>query len=138
MIIYTGGTFDLFHQGHVNLLRECKNLHNNSFVVVALNTDKFIAEYKGKPPAISYADRKAVLESCKYVDRVVANTHGRDSKPTIERVGPDIIAIGDDWLDKDYHKQMSFTPEWLEKMSIELVYLPYTSHISSTLIKQRL
>jgi glycerol-3-phosphate cytidylyltransferase len=138
MIVYTGGTFDLFHQGHVNLLRECKNLYPDSYVVVALNTDSFIEKYKGRPPIISYADRKAVLEACVYVDKVVPNTHGADSKPTIERVKPNIIAIGDDWKNKDYYKQMSFTKEWLEEKGIELIYLPYTSHISSTLIKSKL
>lgn len=128
----------MFHQGHVNLLRECKNLYPDAYVVVALNTDSFIESYKGRPPIISYNDRRAVLEACIYVDRVVPNTHGADSKPTIERVKPNVIAIGDDWAKKDYCKQMGFDMDWLKERGIELIYLPYTSHISTTEIKKRL
>jgi glycerol-3-phosphate cytidylyltransferase len=138
MKIYTGGTFDMFHQGHVNLLRGCRELFDFTYVVVGLNTDSFIEEYKGKPPIISYSDRRAVLEACKYVDKVVPNTHGADSKPTIERVRPDYIVIGDDWKSKDYFKQMGFDQNWLNSMGISLIYLPYTRHISTTEIKKRL
>lgn len=134
MIVYTGGTFDLFHAGHVNFLEQCSKLGE---VVVSLNTDEFIEKYKGKPPVIPYSARKKVLEDCIWVDRVVENTGNEDSKPSILSVRPDIIAIGDDWAKKDYYKQMQFTQEWLDENDYLLVYLPYTKGISTTQIKER-
>jgi glycerol-3-phosphate cytidylyltransferase len=134
--LYTGGTFDLFHAGHVNFLRQCKLLSNR--VIVALNTDDFIKRYKGKDPVMSFDERKEILLSSKYVDEVVQNTDGEDSKPTILGVKPDIIAIGDDWARKDYYKQMNFTQEWLDENQILLVYIPYKQGISTTLLKAKI
>ena len=134
-LVYTGGTFDLFHSGHARFLQRCAELGP---VVVSLNTDEFIEEYKGKPPVISYADREAVLLSCRYVDRVVPNTGGTDSKPSIEEVWPDIIAIGTDWARRDYYAQMGFDQDWLDERQIALIYIPYTQGISSTAIKERM
>lgn len=134
-VVYTGGTFDLFHSGHVNFLRQCAMLGN---VVVSLNTDEFIKEYKGTAPIMTYQEREDVLKACEYVHSVIPNTGGKDSKEAILLAGPDIIAIGTDWMGKDYYEQMNFTQEWLDKNNIVLVYLPYTSDISTTEIKRRL
>lgn len=137
--VYTGGTFDLFHIGHVRLLERCREISEESgMVIVSLNTDEFIEEYKGKPPIISYQDRAEVLSSCRYVDKVIPNFGNEDSKPAIIEASPDIIAIGSDWARKDYYKQMQFTQDWLDKHSISLIYIPYTTGISSTEIKTRL
>ena len=133
--VYTGGTFDLFHAGHVEFLKSCAMLGP---VTVALNTDEFIETYKGKPPVMSYDERKTVLEACVFVSAVVENKQGTDSKPTIREVNPDVIAIGSDWARRDYHKQMSFTQDWLDNQGIWLLYIPYTADISSTIIKQRI
>lgn len=138
-IVYTGGTFDLFHAGHVAFLRSCKRIAGkDGRVVVSLNTDDFIAAYKGKPPIMSFDERKAVLMACRYVDSVVANVGGEDSKPAIENVLPDFIVIGDDWARKDYYAQMQFTQDWLDGNKIQLIYVPYTIGVSSTNIKARI
>lgn len=136
MKIYTGGTFDLFHKGHVNFLKKCKRFGGK--VIVALNTDEFIQEYKGKPPVMTYEERKEALLGCRYVDEVIENIGGADSKPAIESVMPDIVAIGTDWARKDYYKQMQFTQDWLDEKDITLAYIPYTANVSSTDIKQRM
>lgn len=136
LTLYTGGTFDLLHAGHTSFLRRCAEI--SSYVVVSLNTDEFIEEYKGKPPVISYADRRDVLLACKYVDEVIPNTGGPDSKPAIEQVMPDIIAIGSDWARRDYYYQMAFDQDWLDERGISLIYIPYTQGISSTAIKERM
>ena len=135
LTIYTGGTFDLFHSGHANFLSRCAELGE---VIVSLNTDEFIAAYKGKPPIISYAEREAVLLSCRSVSEVIPNFGGSDSKPSIEIAEPDIIAIGSDWARRDYYAQMGFTQDWLDDRGISLIYIPYTEGISSTAIKARL
>lgn len=134
-LIYTGGTFDLFHSGHVEFLRRCADF---GYVTVALNTDEFIAEYKGTPPVMSYQERLAVLEACKYVDRVIPNADGADSKTSILYSQCNLIIIGSDWARRDYYKQMGFTQDWLDEYGIGLTYLPYTQGISTTEIKKRI
>jgi len=134
-IVYTGGTFDLFHAGHVRFLQRCAEFGE---VVVSLNTDEFIEEYKKKPPVLSYSDRREVLLACRYVSRVIPNVGGTDSKPAILAVDPDMVVIGSDWARKDYYKQMGFTQDWLDERGIGLAYIPYTQGISSTVIKERM
>ena len=138
-IVYTGGTFDLFHSAHVRFLQACRRLAgDDGQVVVALNTDAFIEAYKGSAPVMTFEERKEVLLGCRFVDRVIANVGGADSKPAIELVMPDLIVIGDDWAKKDYYAQMQFTREWLSELDIQLVYVPYTPGISTTDLKKRI
>ena len=87
---------------------------------------------------MNFNERKLGLGLCQYVDEVIPNLSGEDSKPTILSVKPSIIAIGDDWCKKDYYKQMQFTQDWLDDNQIILVYIPYTKGISTTEIKARL
>ena len=152
--IYTGGTFDLFHAGHVNFLRQCYNLSRfmspkdrkqfeggwlaEPEVFVSLNTDEFIYQYKGHYPVYSYQERMDILLGCKYVGHVIPNSGGADSKPAILEVKPEIIAIGTDWASKDYYKQMGFTQEWLDEQNIQLIYLPYTPGATTTELKRRI
>jgi glycerol-3-phosphate cytidylyltransferase len=137
--VYTGGTFDLFHAGHVNFLKRCHKIAGiTGQVIVSLNTDSFIQEYKNKQPVCNDQERYDVISSCKYVDEVIWNSGGTDSKPAILSVQPDVIAIGSDWALKDYYKQMDFEQSWLDKLNISLIYIPYTQGISSTEIKARL
>ena len=136
LTLYTGGTFDLFHAGHVKFLQRCSQIADE--VVVSLNTDEFIQAYKKKAPVMTYEERLIALAGCRYVDRVVPNVGGADSKVAIDRVRPDIVAIGSDWARKDYYKQMQFDQDWLDERNISLIYIPYTNGISSTDIKNRL
>lgn len=139
LVVYTGGTFDLYHAGHAAFLGQCKRIAGqNGHVIVSLNTDEFIELYKGKPPVMSFAERKAVLESCRWVDEVVANVGAHDSTIAIELAQPDIIVVGSDWAKRDYYAQMCFNQDWLDERGIGLCYVPYTQGISSTNIKARL
>ncbi len=135
LTIYTGGTFDLLHAGHVAFLTKCADLGR---VVVSLNTDGFIAAYKGKPPVMTYEERRAVLLGLSAVSEVVPNDDGVDSTTAICKVQPDIIAIGTDWARRDYYAQMGFTQDWLDEQGISLIYIPYTAGISTTQVKLRL
>ena len=138
-VVYTGGTFDLFHSGHVNLLKRCRDVAGvNGKVVVSLNKDDFIEKYNGKPALCNDLERSTVLMSCRYVDEVVFNIGGSDSRAAIELVNPDYIVVGSDWANKDYYSQMNFTQEWLDQRDIGLIYIPYSKHISSSEIKNRL
>ncbi|MEY5146160.1 MAG: hypothetical protein RL224_474 [Actinomycetota bacterium] len=134
-IVYTGGTFDLFHRGHLEFLRRCNQLGS---VTVALNSDEFIRTYKGSSPIMSYEEREAVLLGCRFVDNVVPNIGNEDSKPSISAVMPNLIVIGSDWARRDYYKQMQFTQDWLDERGIGLCYIPYTQGISTTELKKRI
>lgn len=137
-IVYTGGSFDLFHSGHINLLYRCREIAGRrGKVVIALNTDEFILKYKGKSPIMDQDERRNVLLSCKFVDDVILNIGNEDSTVAIEQVKPDYIIVGSDWADKNYYKQMNFTQDWLDERNIGLIYIPYTREISSTEIKKR-
>lgn len=150
--VYTGGTFDVLHAGHVNFFRQIKALFPGCELIVSLNTDEFILEYKGKSPVFSYGERVDHLRYTGYIDEIVPNIGGADSKPAIERAfehwviddGREheplirIIAIGQDWLAKDYCKQMQFDAQWLTNQNISLIYIPHTDGISTTEIKRRL
>jgi glycerol-3-phosphate cytidylyltransferase len=135
LIVYTGGTFDLLHSGHIAFLKRCAKIGS---VTVALNTDEFIQAYKGKAPVMSYKERRDVLLGCKYVSAVIPNFGGADSKPSIEFVNPDMVIIGSDWARRDYYKQMGFTQDWLDERNIGLAYFPYTQGISTTELKKRI
>jgi len=87
---------------------------------------------------MTYAERKTVIEGCRWVDRVVANVGGADSTIAIDYVQPDLIVIGSDWARRDYYTQMGFDQDWLDERGIGLCYIPYTQGISSTDIKTRL
>lgn len=139
LTVYTGGSFDLFHAGHVEFLKRCKQLAGpDGEVNVSLNTDEFILEYKGKGLVMNYEERRRVLMACRYVDDVIPNIGGADSTVAIEAVNPDLIIIGSDWARRDYYAQMGFDQDWLDERGIGLCYIPYTQGISSTAIKERM
>ena len=137
--VFTAGTFDLVHSGHVNFLRQCAYLGD---VIVSLNTDEFIERYKGKKPIMSYQERYDILTEFQSVHMVVPNWGEENCSETIQQLHDalpiDIVAIGSDWARKDYYKQMGFTQDWLDERGISLIYIPYTKGISTTDLKRRL
>ena len=132
--VYTAGTFDLFHPGHVKFLRRCSFLGD---VTVALNTDHFVSLYKGVEPVMNWFERRALLESCRYVKAVVRQP-SLDLRPQLERLRPTYLAVGSDWAKKDYYAQIGASQEWLDEHDITLVYIPYTQNISTTDLRRRL
>lgn len=133
--VFTAGTFDLIHAGHVNFLRQCAELGD---VTVVLNTDEFIERYKGKPPVMTYDERFEVLSEFRSVKKVFPNWANENCAAVVDDLRPDIIAVGSDWARKDYYKQMGFTQDWLDERNIKLLYIPYTQGISTTELKRRL
>lgn len=131
---YIGGTFDLFHAGHVELFWKAKNIVKT--LVVGLNTDEFAKRYK-RPTIMTLQERMKVVSSCRYVDRVIVNHGDEDSKPAILDSGARVVFHGDDWMGESLYSQMGLSKEWLVLNAIEMIYLPYTKGISSTDIEQR-
>ncbi len=139
MIVYNGGTYDLLHPGHLYVFRQLRALADGGQVVIALNTDDFVEEFKGHRPVQTYEERAEVLAACRYVDRVVPNLGGADSRPTLEAVAPDILAAGHDWASHDdskYCRQMGLSREWLLERRIRLVYLDWLPGHSSTNLRE--
>lgn len=136
MRVYNGGTYDLLHSGHLNMLRHCRELAGpNGEVVIGLNTDEFVLEFKGHLPVQSYMERSEVLAACRFVDRVVPNVGGRDSRVVLESVLPDVILASFDYWSEDHSKycaQMGFSVEWLAARHIRLEYLMWRPEISSS------
>ena len=128
--VYVIGVFDLFHRGHVELLKKAKGLGDR--LVVAINSDEMVANYKRKP-VINENDRLAVVKACSYVDEAFI-IPDLDNKLYVIKYNVDIIVHGDDWTGEGYLNQICMTPEFLQKHQIELVYLPYTKGISTSKI----
>lgn len=136
--ILTLGSFDLMHPGHLELFETCRRLVGpEGTVVVSVNDSDFIEKFKGRAPIQTTSERVAVVRSVRYVDEVVV-LDGQDAKPLIEQVAPDFIIIGSDWCPpKDYHAQLSVTPEWMEERNIVLLYQYRSGRHSSTNLKER-
>jgi glycerol-3-phosphate cytidylyltransferase len=134
MIIYTQGSFDILHSGHMNLLSKCRRLAGDGKVVIALLSDKSYESYRGYPPAKPYAERKRLLEAIRFVDEVWETDHTK-TREQILKLKPDFVVIGSDWVAKDLYTQYRMTPEELNPL---LIYFPYTMGITSTMIKERI
>ena len=127
------GVFDLFHRGHVELLRRARALGDK--LVVAINGDEMVAQYKRRP-FISEDDRLAVVRACRYVDEAFV-IHDFDNKQAVVEHGINLIVHGDDWKGDSYLEQIRLTKDFVEEHHIELFYLPYTKGIStSDIIKE--
>ena len=121
--VMTYGTFDLLHYGHINILKRAKSL--GDYLIVALSSDEF-NELKGKKSVMSYEERKEILESIRYVDKVIKESNWEQKVDDIIKYNIDVFVIGDDWEGK-----FDFLKEYCE-----VVYLPRTKSISTTLLKE--
>lgn len=123
--VITYGTFDLFHVGHLNLLKRARAL--GDYLVVAVSSDEFNA-IKGKKTYRSVEDRVAILKALKYVDEVIVEEYWNQNVKDIQKHNIDIFVRGEDWKGKFDHL----------KEYCEVVYLPRTNGISTTKIKEDL
>jgi len=129
--LLTIGTWDLPHVGHATFLRRCERFADE--VVVGVNSDAFVAAYRGKPSLFSFEERCILIGGLGY--RCLENDGpGRE---LILRTWPQVLAIGSDWARKDYHAQIDITQDELDERGIALLFLPYTQGISSTELKAR-
>ncbi len=140
--VYNGGTYDLLHAGHVFAFRQMRQMAGaDGEVIIALNTDEFVERFKGHQTVQSLAERMELVASVRYVDRVVINTGDEDSKPILELIRPDVIAVGHDWWsidDSRYCQQMGFDQVWLQQRDIELRYMSWMPERSSSDIRRRI
>lgn len=133
-IVYVIGVFDLFHSGHVRLLQRAKALGDK--LIVAINGDDMVAEYKRRP-YLNEEERLEVVQACRYVDEAFI-IRQFDNKDAIVEHGINIIVHGDDWKGDSYLQQIRVTPEFVREHAIELMFLPYTSGISTSDLIERI
>ncbi|GIW70217.1 MAG: glycerol-3-phosphate cytidylyltransferase [Patescibacteria group bacterium] len=140
LIVITIGTFDLLHTGHLRLFKKCRKIAGDSgVVVVGLNTDEFVAKFKGKRPILSYKEREDLIMETGLVDKIYPNSQPDGTiKDVIKKSKPDIIVVGSDWARKDYLAQIGLDWDYLDKNKIWLCYVNYEWSISTTELKRRL
>ena len=132
MIIgYTTGVFDLFHIGHLNLLKNAKGLCDK--LIVGVTVDELVL-YKGKHAMIPFSDRAEIVRGIKYVDAVVPK-YDMDTLAACKKLGATVLFVGDDWYGTEKWKKYE---EDFAKEGIRIVYFPYTKGVSSTKITEAL
>ncbi|MCI6292660.1 MAG: adenylyltransferase/cytidyltransferase family protein [Bacteroidales bacterium] len=132
MIIgYTTGVYDLFHVGHLNLLKNAKGMCDK--LIVGVTVDELVS-YKGKKSMIPFEDRIEIVRSIKYVDAAVPQ-YDMDKLTACKKLGAQVLFVGDDWYN---------TPKWndfekqFKEAGIKIIYFPYTKGTSSTQIRKAL
>jgi len=129
VIGYTTGVFDLFHIGHLNLLKNAKGLCDK--LIVGITTDELVS-YKNKKAVIPFEERIEIVRNIRYVDAVIPQEN-MDKLEACKKLKCDVMFVGDDWYD---------TPKWkdiekeLNEIGVKVIFFPYTKGVSSTLINE--
>jgi len=131
VIGYTTGVYDLFHIGHLNLLRNAKSMCEK--LIVGVSTDDLVS-YKHKKAVIPFEERLEIVKSIKYVDRVVAQEN-MDKFGAWEKLQFNVMFVGSDW--KNTEKWNNYEKEF-SKVNVKIVYFPYTKGTSSTILNETL
>ena len=126
---YTTGVFDMFHIGHLNVLRNAKDYCD--YLIVGVSTDELVKSYKNKTPVIPFDERVAIVSAIKYVDQVVPQT-SMDKFSAWEKLHFDVMFHGDDWKGSDMYNEVE---KRLHAIGVDLVFLPHTQGTSSTMLK---
>lgn len=127
---YTTGVFDLFHIGHLNILKQAKQYCE--YLVVGVSTDEVVESYKKKRPIIPFNERVAIIEAIKYVDLVVPQI-SMDKLEAWQTIKFDVLFHGDDWKNSEMYNEIEMN---FKKVGVDLIYFPYTKGTSSTLLAQ--
>lgn len=128
---YTTGVYDMFHIGHLNLLKKAKE--QCDYLIVGVTTDELVS-YKNKEAIIPHHERMAIIGSVRYVDRVVSQEH-MNKLGAWEEYQFDVVFVGSDWQGtatwNDYESQFN-------QVGVDVVYFPYTEGTSSTQLREAL
>ncbi len=129
---YTTGVYDMFHIGHLNILKKAKE--QCDYLIVGVSTDELVQLEKNKTPIISFEDRCEIVKSIKYVDKVVPQ-YNKNKIEAWEKYHFDVMFVGSDWQGtavwEKYENQ--FSP-----IGVKIIYLPHTDGISSTYLREKL
>ena len=129
---YTTGVYDLFHIGHLNILKRAKE--QCDYLIVGVSTDEVVESYKGKRPVIPFSERIEIVKAIRYVDEVIPQT-SMDKMEAWEKLHFDVLFHGSDWKGSDMYDEIE---KKLEEVGADLVFLPHTEGTSSTLLSDKL
>lgn len=129
---YTTGVFDMFHIGHLNILKKSKEMCD--YLIVGVSTDELVRQYKNKKPVIGFAERKAIVEAIRYVDLVVPQ-ESMDKLEAWKQHHFDVVFHGDDWKGSAMYDQVEKS---LKEVGCDMVFLPHTAGVSSTELSKTL
>ena len=129
---YTTGVFDMFHIGHLNILRRAKEQCEH--LIVGVSTDELVREYKHKTPIIPYDERAEIVSAIKYVDEVLPQT-AIDKYEAWNNLKFNVLFHGDDWTGTDLYLNLE---KKFNSVGVDIVYLPHTSGVSSTSLAEKL
>lgn len=125
-LVYTAGTFDLLHLGHVRIIRAAQAFGDR--LIVAVSTDELVEAYKGRRPVVPFDERLEMVRALRGVDAVVAQ-HDQDKFAAWERIRFDTWLVGDDWYGtpkyEDYRRRLT-------AVGVHCAFVPYTAGVSST------
>ena len=132
---YTAGVFDMFHIGHLNILKRAKE--QCDYLIVGVSTDEVVMANKNKAPIVHFFERTEIVKAIKYVDEVVPQTRydieGKVKSVLENKI--DVMFVGSDW--QGTHKWVQIERE-LKKIGCDVVYLPHTDGISSTILRSKI
>lgn len=129
---YTTGVFDMFHIGHLNILRRAKE--QCKYLIVGVSTDDVVMSYKKRMPVIPYEERRAIVEAIKYVDEVVPQT-SMDKIEAYHNLKFDALFHGSDWQNSEMYNKII---DDFSKYNVDVVFLPHTDGVNSSLIRQKI
>lgn len=129
---FTQGTFDMFHVGHLNLLRNAKK--ECDYLIVGVNSDELVKNYKNKEVIIPLEERMQIVEAIRYVDEVI-RIDSLDKMVSWKEKKYNRIFIGDDWKGSERWKK---TEEEMAEVGVSVCYLPYTQETCSTVLREKL
>ncbi len=127
---YTQGVYDMFHIGHLNVLEKAKE--QCEFLIVGINSDKLVKEYKSKKTVINEIDRMEIVKNIKHVDKVIL-THTLDKTTLHKELKFDAIFIGSDWKED---KRWISTVAKMKEYNVDVVFLPHTDGVTSTMLRK--
>ena len=130
IIGYTTGVFDMFHIGHLNILKRAKE--QCDYLIVGVSTDEVVEEYKKKTPIIKFEERIAIVEAIKYVDEVVPQTT-MDKMEAWKQLKFDVMFHGSDWKGSEMYTHII---EKFNNVGVKVIFLPHTEGVSSTLLTE--
>ena len=128
---YTTGVFDLFHIGHLNILKRAKEMCD--YLIVGVSTDELVESYKNKTPIIPYEERIDIVSAIKYVDEVVPQID-RDKFGAWKRLKFNVMFVGDDWKGSKLFNEVE---NKFKMVGVDIVYFPYTKGTSSTILREK-
>jgi glycerol-3-phosphate cytidylyltransferase len=128
LIGYTTGVFDMFHIGHLNILKNAKSRCDH--LIVGVSTDELVKQYKNKKPIIPFEERIEIVKCIKYVDEVVPQI-SMDKRQAWETLHYNVLFHGSDWKGSEMYDKVIRD---LEEVGVKVVFLPHTQGVSSTLL----